>query len=268
RGPDQAGRARPVADDGHRLVRGGAALSRMSGIAGKTAVVTGITSGIGRALVHRLIAAEVDVIGIVRKAADAMTLASPGLRTFATDLGDPAARAACLDQLAASAPAIDIIVLNAAEVAYEPPSKMAPDRARHLFEVNFIAAVDLVHALRPKLRRGGHIVALSSVTSRFMPNARFAPYAATKSAMETYCAGLRDELDPDGIKVTLMVPGLVDTPIYDKLDAFQRTRDKIREQIPTWLSAEDVAEAIIWALARPAHVVVGEMVLFPQGQTR
>jgi NADP-dependent 3-hydroxy acid dehydrogenase YdfG len=118
------------------------------------------------------------------------------------------------------------------------------------------------------MRAGGHIVNTSSVTTRFLPNERFAPYAVTKSAIDQFHAGLRLELEPRGIKTTLVAPGLVDTPIYDKLDGFEKTRAKIREAIPVWLSADDVAEAIVWALSRPSHVVVGELVLFPQGQAR
>jgi 3-hydroxy acid dehydrogenase / malonic semialdehyde reductase len=68
--------------------------------------------------------------------------------------------------------------------------------------------------------------------------------------------------------VSTLAPGLVDTPIYDKVDGFERARAKLREQVPTWLTAEDVAETIVWMASRPSHCVVSELCLLPAAQAR
>ena len=68
--------------------------------------------------------------------------------------------------------------------------------------------------------------------------------------------------------VSTVSPGLVDTPIYDKVEGFERARQKIREQVPTWLTAEDVAEAIVWIASRPPHLVVSQLTLLPSAQAR
>ena len=109
---------------------------------------------------------------------------------------------------------------------------------------------------------------VSSVVARHLPSAKFAPYAASKAALDCLSEALRLELHPRGIHVSRIAPGLVDTPIYDKVDGFERAREKIREQVPTWLSAADVAEAIVWMASRPAHLVVSELSLLPSAQAR
>jgi len=243
----------------------------MSALAGRHAVVTGVTSGIGAALAVKLIGAGATVAGLARDAGkldQAKARLGERFLPFAVDLAVPEARTAALGKLAGAVQWVDVIVHNAAEVVYATPTELGVERWRRLLEVNALAGIELVERLAPKLRAGGHVVCVSSVTARFAPNARFSPYAVSKAAVERFVEGLRLELDPRGVKVTLIVPGLVDTPIYDKVDGFGRTRDKIREQIPTWLSSEDVAEAIVWTLERPPHVVVSELVLLPQGQAR
>ena len=237
----------------------------------KVAVVSGVTSGIGAALSARLIEGGATVAGLGR---DPQKLARERERLgerflpFTVELADPESRASALAALSEALPAVDFIVHNAAQVVYATPTGLPIARWRALVEVNALAGVELIERLAPRLPRGGQVVCLSSVVARFQPNARFCPYATSKAMVERFVEGLRLELDPRGVKVTLVVPGLVDTPIYDKVDGFARTRDKIREQVPTWLDADDVAQAIVWALERPAHVVVSELQLLPLGQAR
>jgi NADP-dependent 3-hydroxy acid dehydrogenase YdfG len=251
----------------------------MSGrLRARVAVVTGVTSGIGAALVRRLVATGYTVVGLARDegrlaAIAAECAAVPGARAtpfvpVRVDLAVPAERARALAEVGARTDAIDVLVNDAAEVVYELPSALAPAAWQRLVEVNLLAGIDLVNALLPRMGRGGHIVNVSSVTARFLPAARFGPYAVTKAALEEWTRALRLEVDPRGVKVTLVAPGLVDTPIYDKVHGFEETRARIRAQVPTWLAADDVAEAVVWALERPAHVVVGELTLLPSGQAR
>jgi NAD(P)-dependent dehydrogenase (short-subunit alcohol dehydrogenase family) len=237
---------------------------------GKVAVVTGATSGIGAALARRLCGEGAAVIGVGRRreALVAQSHADDRFTAVCADLADPAARRQAIEEIAGRVPRIDVLVNNAGEAAYASPLELGVAGWRALFEINLHAAIDLAVALAPRIAAGGHLINVSSVTARFAPNSRFAAYAATKGALDRVTEALRLELDPLGIHVTSIAPGLVDTPLYDKVAGFSSTRDKIARQVPSWLTASDVADAILWVATRPSHVVVSELVLMPSGQGR
>ncbi len=232
---------------------------------GKVAVVTGVTSGIGKALVARLLTQGATVVGVARDASKIEPRAA--FVPFIADLAQ-SDRSRVFAEIAERFPQIDVLVNNAAECVYASPLELDPEKMRRLLEINLLAPIELVRVLAPRMQRGAHVVNVSSVTARHLPNPRFAAYGLTKAAVDATTDAMRLELDPKGVRVTSIVPGLVDTPIYDKVEGFARTREKIRESLPQWLSAEDVAEAIVWALDRPAHVVASEIVLLPLGQAR
>lgn len=237
---------------------------------GKLAFVTGVTSGIGAATVKALLAHEARVIGLGRDPArmeQATREFGPGFRPILADLALPEARRQLLAELSGSC-APELFISNAAECLYESPLSVPAARLSRLFEINVTAALELSQALAALMKPGGQIVHISSVVARHLPGPKFAPYAASKAALDQLCEALRLELHPRGIHVSTLAPGLVDTPIYDKVEGFERTRQKIREQVPNWLSAEDVAETLIWMLTRPQHVVVSDLVLLASAQAR
>ena len=237
----------------------------------RVTVITGVTSGIGKALAQRLISVGECVVGLGRNAGKLAALAEAWGSSFVpvcVDLAERAARRQTFGELRARFPRVDVLVNNAAEVVYETQLALAPERFDALLEVNVLAAMDLVHALSPALAAEGQIVNVSSVTGRFVAHPRFAPYALTKAALERFTESLRLELAQRGIRVSLVVPGLVTTPIYDKVPGFETTRAALDKQVPTWLSPEDVAESIHWLLTRPTAVAVSELVLLPRFQAR
>jgi NADP-dependent 3-hydroxy acid dehydrogenase YdfG len=238
---------------------------------GKWAVVTGATSGIGAAVAQRLLAEGATVIGVGRNLDRLAMTETRGEGRFiglAADLADPLARALAVESIAARAPRLDALVNCAGEAAYDGPVALGAARWHALYEINVHAALELAVALAPHLPAGSHIVNISSVVARYAPNARFAAYAATKAALDSATAALRLELDPRGVHVTALAPGLVDTPIYDREPSFASMRDRVKTQLPQWLDAGDVADAVWWVLSRPAHVVIGELTLLPAGQGR
>jgi 3-hydroxy acid dehydrogenase / malonic semialdehyde reductase len=237
----------------------------------KTAVVTGVTSGIGKATAAQLLAGGARVIGVARNSQKLAGLSAEFGERFSAlvvDLGVSADRVRATAALSERAPEIDILISNAAECVYESPLTLAPSALTRLFETNVFACIELCQAIVPQMRPGSHLVQLSSVVTQFMPNARFGPYAASKAAIEQFVNALRLELHPKRIHVSLVRPGLVDTPIYDKVKGFDGTRAKLAEQVPAWLTAEDVAESICWLLSRPARAVISELTILPAEQPR
>jgi len=236
---------------------------------GKWALVTGVTSGIGAATVRALLGREMRVIGIARDSERLGRAArdfGAEFRPIVADLADSHARRRALSVLPEEP--LHLLVNNAAECVYESPQKLPAERLSRLFEINVTAALELAAGVAQKMQRGARIVNLTSVVARHLPAAKFAPYAATKAALDCLSEALRLELHPRGVLVSSIAPGLVDTPIYDKVDGFDRTKQKLREQVPTWLSAEDVADAILWMVTRPPHLVVSELALLPSAQAR
>jgi NAD(P)-dependent dehydrogenase (short-subunit alcohol dehydrogenase family) len=179
------------------------------------------------------------------------------------DLALPDARAAAIDRVRALGK-VDALVNNAAECVYALPTELPMAEWRRLLEVNLLAAVDLVQGLAPAMGPDGHVVNVSSVTGRFLGAPRFAPYGLTKAALDY----LSESLRLSGLAVSVVAPGLVDTPIYGKVGGFAATEAKLRQAVPRWLDADDVAEAVVWLLDRPPHVVVTDLVLMPRGQPR
>ena len=236
---------------------------------GKLALVTGVTSGIGAATLRALLAREMRVIGVgrdpARLAATAREL-GPRFRPILADLAEPAARRRALSELAEEP--LSLLVNNAAECVFESLDQLPPARLSRLFEINVTAVLELVQLVAPRMGAGAQIVNVSSVVARHLPSSKFAAYAATKTALDCLTEALRLELHPRGVHVSSILPGLVDTPIYDKVEGFERTRQKLHEQVPTWLSAEDVAEAIVWIATRPAHLVISELTILPSAQAR
>jgi serine 3-dehydrogenase (NADP+) len=244
-------------------------MTRSPRLSGKLAFVTGVTSGIGAATVRALLAEGMRVVGLGRDRARLSAAErefGPDFRPIVADLASGEARRRALAELPDEP--IQLLVNNAAECVYESPLSLPAERLSRLFEINVTAALELTAGVARTMQAGARIVNVSSVVARHLPAAKFAPYAATKLALDGLSEALRLELHPRGVLVSSVAPGLVDTPIYDKVSGFERARSKIREQVPTWLTAEDVADAIVWIASRPEHVVVSELSLLPSAQAR
>ncbi|HEV8548283.1 MAG TPA: SDR family NAD(P)-dependent oxidoreductase [Polyangiaceae bacterium] len=243
----------------------------MSGLSERHCVVTGVTSGIGLALAQKLVAAGASVTGLGRSEERLASLGAelgPAFSSLTVDLAVPAERARAAAELTRAGRAVDVFVSNAAEAAYEAPLAIAPETFRRLFEINVCAPLELCQALVPLLPPSGHVVQLSSVAARFVPNAKFGPYAVTKAAVTGLVDALRLELASRGLRVTSIAPGLVATPIYDDLPGFADVRRRLSEQVPDWLTPDDVADTILWVLTRPPNVVITELTVMPLGQAR
>jgi NAD(P)-dependent dehydrogenase (short-subunit alcohol dehydrogenase family) len=238
-------------------------------------VVTGASTGIGRATARRLLAAGFAVWGSVRRTEDAAALRAEGVTPLMLDVTDAAsiaaARAACLAQLG-ERPLVGLV--NNAGIPAAGPLEFLPlEELRAVLEVNVIGLLAVTQAFLPALRRArGRIVNVGSVSGRIaLPFA--GPYAASKFAVEALSDSLRRELASSGVAVTLIEPGPVRTPIWARVVAaerFERYRETpyaallpfVRRQAlesgQRGLAPETVADVVLKALTgkRPSIRVV------------
>jgi NAD(P)-dependent dehydrogenase (short-subunit alcohol dehydrogenase family) len=181
------------------------------------ALVTGASSGIGRACAQHLHGLGFEVLAGVRDEADA----PPGLEPVRLDITSEADVAAAADRVGAE---LAVLVNNAGTAIMGPVEGVPLEDWRRQLEVNLIGQIAVTRALLPALVQGrGRIVNMSSIGGRVaLP--LFGPYAASKFALEAVTDALRREVAQHGVKVVSVEPGAIATPIWDKglADAQQR----------------------------------------------
>jgi NAD(P)-dependent dehydrogenase (short-subunit alcohol dehydrogenase family) len=186
----------------------------------RSVLVTGASTGIGRATALRLAGSNWKVFAGVRKESDAESLraeASPSLVPVILDVTEPEQIAAAAEQIERESEGGLQGLVNNAGVAVPGPLETIPlDDLRHQLEVNLVAYVAVTQAMLPQIRRAeGRIVFLASIGGRIaFPFG--GPYHASKFATEAIGDVFRQELRPWGIEVAIIEPGSIDTPIWER----------------------------------------------------
>ena len=192
---------------------------------------------------------------------------------FEVDVGDEAAARGFVDQAAERMGGIDILVNNAGVMLLGPVEAADTDEWRTMIDVNLLGLLYCTHAALPIMREGGggDVVNLSSVAGRI---ASFGSgvYNMTKFGVVAFSESLRQEavMSDSGVRVTCVEPGFVGTELQDhnRNPMVVQTIDKMRDQIGEVLTAEDIADAILYAVGQPERVAVNEILIRPQGQAR
>ena len=231
----------------------------------KVAVVTGASAGIGAATARRLAGAGYRVIAGARRLDRLETLATEiGGKARQLDVTDPASIAA----LAAGIDHLDLLVNNAGgALGLEPVEASDDERWRVMWETNVLGLMRMTRALLPALRAtgAGHVINVGSV-SGFEIYPGGAGYTSVKHAARAVTQTLRIELLGEPIRITEINPGLVETEFaLVRFDGDQQ-RAASTYQGMTPLASDDVAECIVWAAGRPAHVNIDEIVVRPLDQ--
>lgn len=151
----------------------------------------------------------------------------------------------------------DLLVSNAGQFALGAIGVMSPSDFEGMIALNLLAPYRLLHALVPAMvvRGSGHIITIGSVADRVtLPEN--AAYAAGKFGARAMHEVMRQELHGSGVRVSLVSPGPVNTPLWDPIDPDSRPGFPPRSAM---LDAEAVADAVCWVASRPAEVNIDEL---------
>lgn len=231
-------------------------------------LVTGASSGIGAAIARSLAAEGAQVALLARRVPDVHALADRiGAIAIPADVTDPEATRVAVDRAAQQLGGLDGLV-NAAGVLRAGLVQAAdPADWRLLFDVNVLGVLHATHAAIGHLRRSGRgdVINLSSMSGRRLASAEMGVYAASKAAVHMLSEGLRRELAPDRVRVTIVAPGLVDTPLFDGADDAYSANLGVRAD-EVGLSPEDVARTVADLIAAPPHVAHVEVAMLSVDQ--
>src|SRR3984893_3253059 len=235
----------------------------------RVAVVTGASSGIGEATARGLVKAGFKVVLGARREDRLMAVARElGGRGIPLDVRDRASIPAFCDAITAEYGQVEILINNAGLAAgVQPVSEGSDDDWVQMMETNVLGLLRVTRAMLPLLRRvpRAHIVNLGSVAG-FEVYPGGVGYTASKHAVRAITKTLRLELLGEPIRVTEIEPGMVETEfslVRFKGDE-QRAAAVYQGMKP--MTGADVADCIIWAVTRPPHVNVDEMVVRPIAQ--
>jgi NADP-dependent 3-hydroxy acid dehydrogenase YdfG len=242
-------------------------------LADQVVAVTGASSGIGEATALACARAGAAVSLAARRSEriEALTARIEGeggrALPLATDVSDEEQARAFIHHTQSELGRLDVLVNNAGVMLLGPIEGARTEEWRRMIDANIFGVLYCTHAAVPlMLQQGsGHIVTVSSVAGR-VARLGSGVYNLTKWGVGAFSESLRQELAPQGVRVTLIEPGAVATELAS------HNRPEIREQMRkrfegvTPLAAEDVAEAIRFAIGRPANVSVNEVLVRPANQ--
>ena len=236
-------------------------------VSGKVALVSGASSGIGRAMA-RALAAEGVKLALVGRSAERLQAVASEIDSDALVLPADLTKPDEVERVAAEAHArfgrIDVLLPNAGLYIPGDVAEGNPDAWDELLAVNVNSVFRLVRAVLPGMiaRESGQIVVTSSISGH--QALHWEPvYSASKHAIQSFVHGLRRQVAPHNIRVGAVAPGIVLNELWgysdpEKIDAKVAAREGLR--------SEDVADAVLFMLTRPANVTIRDLVILPQNQ--
>ena len=237
----------------------------------KTVLITGATSGIGEACARAFAAAGWRVIGTGRRSERLAKLTEElGAEVFhpcVYDVRDEAARDAAFAALPAEFQSIDWLVNNAGLALGTDKAQGADlDAWKTMIDTNVTALVSLTHKVLPKLiERQGGIVMMAFVAATY-PYTGGNVYGGTKAFVRQFALGLRSDLAGTGVRVTSIEPGMVETEFTLVRTGDQAASDTLYAGVNP-LTAQDIADTVLWVASQPAHVNINALEIMPVNQS-
>jgi len=237
---------------------------------GKRILVTGGGRGIGRDLVHRLVAAGADVVAVARTQADLDSLKAelPTVQTVACDLSDWTAAREALEAIKEP---IHGLVNNAGTALLDPFLEVKPEDINATFSINVKAVFNVSQVVAKQMiarGEGGVIINMSSQAS-LRPLLDHAAYCSSKAALDMLTRIMSLELGPKGIRVNAINPTVVMTEMGKVGWADPKKADPMRKAIPLgrFAEVEDVVNAVVFLLSDQAAMINGVMLPVDGGWT-
>lgn len=228
------------------------------------AVVTGASAGIGEATAVRLAREGYSLILGARRIDRLKKVAeATGATALPLDVTDQGS----VDAFASHVERCDVLVNNAGLASgLETVEDLDEERVRTMWETNVMGLIRMTQALMPRLKEaGGHVVNIGSIAGfEIYPGG--GGYTASKHAVRALTKTLRLELLGTGVRVTEIAPGMVETEFSLVRFDGDTERAKSPYEGVEPLTGEDVADCVAWAVTRPAHVNVDEIVVRPVAQ--
>lgn len=243
-------------------------------LSGKVVAITGASSGIGEATAL-LCAQSGAAVALGARRADRIEAlaerieAEGGVATaIAVDIAAEEQARGFVETAKHRLGRIDALVNNAGVMLLGPVEGADTADWRRMIDVNVLGLLYCTHAALPLMREqgGGHIVNISSVAGR-RASLGAAVYNLTKFGVTGFSEALRQEALHSDVRVTIVEPGFVETELLGHNQEFVvQAAEKIKEQTGEILRSEDIADAIVHALAAPPHVSINEVLVRPTKQ--
>jgi len=224
-------------------------------LSSKVAIITGVSKGIGRATAEALLAKGAVVAGWGRTAPEGLT--HERFQFFECDIrNEVSVQEAYTNTLRELGPAVHVLVNNAGIGLFGPIDGFSSEDWHAMFDTNVHGLFYCTRAVLPEMKKQkqGHIINVASLAGT-AGTAKLAGYCATKYAVRGFSDALFKEVRPDGVRVTCIMPGSVETN-------FNGTEPG-QEPDPHKMQPEDIAAAIVHALEAPQTVMISEMQMRP-----
>ena len=246
----------------------------MAKLDGKVAVITGASSGIGEATAEALVAEGAKVVVAARREERLDDLVKRinddggEALAVACDVTDEKQAHALIQRAKDEFGRVDVLVNNAGVMQLSKVEKSLSDEWRQMFDINVLGLLYVTDAAIQLMKEqdSGHIVNISSLAGRDS-RAMLGVYSGTKFAVNAISEALRQELQEDNIRVTIVEPGAVETELPDHI-----TDDEAQEAISGLISnleplqPEDIASTIAYCVSQPERVSINEILIRPTQQ--
>jgi NADP-dependent 3-hydroxy acid dehydrogenase YdfG len=247
------------------------------GLHGKVCLVTGASSGIGEATAERLAQAGATVAAAARRADRLEALCgrieAEGGKALAisADVAQEDQARELVQRAASELGRLDVLVNNAGVMLLGPVVGADTEEWRRMVTVNLLGLFYCTHAALPIMgeQGSGHVVNISSTAGR-NAYAGAAVYNATKFGVNAFSEALRQEVLHANVRVSVIEPGATRTELADHVThpMAREAIERMRKEMKAPLEAEDIAEAIHFAVSQPQHVNVNEVLVRPTEQSR
>ncbi len=240
-------------------------------LVGRKVLVTGASSGIGAAVAEAIVSAG-GTVALLARSADTVRAQADRLGDAAiaapADVTDAEGLAVAIGEAAERLGGLDAVVCSAGIARPGGILDSSPTDWQTMFDVNVLGVLHTVHGALDQLRASDQadVVVISSMSGRRRSSVALGFYSASKFAVHVLSDSLREELGPEGVRVAVISPGYVDTPIFDEVDD-DETRRQYQQAVATQgLDPAAVAAQVVHTLAQPAGVGLVEIAMLSTDQ--